>query len=497
MAIQSTWQSTWRAKPPPLPQEAAIDPQPGFFGKLPARGDFVGRRLDQAFRTDFDDWLQKSITTSKRQLGAAWMPAYLNTPIWRFVLGPNLCGEVPSLGVMMPSVDKVGRYFPLVLAAQLPGCISPGTVFQTARVWFDAAEQLILTTLDDDFDFEAFDAAVLGLGVPSYARAGAASDRGRAALRLDLHDAADMAPTYARILDQVLMGNNLQFSLWWTQGSDRVRPSVLLSPGMPAPPNFAAFLDGEWDEWGWERPGGEGANGGATLNDMPILMLKPNRVLASAGRTHPGTKRRHNEDALLVRADLGVWAVADGVGGHDAAAEASQTVVEQLGQLLNPLSFGGAVDDITEALQTANATLRTRATTIADHAVVASTVVVLLAYGGHYCLLWSGDSRGYRLREGKLELLTRDHALSKGGVVTHAVGAEEKLFLEQVHGEIHADDIFMLCSDGIIKALDDEEIAVLLGGGEMERVVEALIQDALVAGARDNVTAIVVRAPPP
>ena len=108
-------------------------PQPGFFGKLPARGDFVGRRLDQAFRTAFDEWLQKSIATSKRQLGTAWLPAYLNAPIWRFVLGPNLCGSMPTLGVMMPSVDRVGRYFPLVIAAQLPGCLSPGTMFQSAR----------------------------------------------------------------------------------------------------------------------------------------------------------------------------------------------------------------------------------------------------------------------------------------------------------------------------------------------------------------------------
>ena len=490
-------ESAWRAKPPPGAPDTAIDPQPGFFGKLPARGDFVGRRLDQAFRTDFDDWLQKSITTSKRQLGAAWMPAYLNTPIWRFVLGPNLCGAVPSLGVMMPSVDKVGRYFPLVLGAQLPGCLSPGTVFQTARAWFDAAEQLILTTLDDDFDLEAFDAAVLALGVPAYTRAGGPEDRGRAALRLDLHETADMAPTYARILDSVLMGNNVPFSLWWTQGSERVRPSVLLSPGMPAPPNFAAFLDGQWDEWGWEHPGAGEGGIGATLDDMPILMLKPNRVLPSAGRTHPGTKRKHNEDALLVRPDLGLWAVADGVGGHEAAAEASRMVVDHLGQLLNPLSFGGAVDDIREMLQNANIALRTRATTIADMAIVASTVVVLLAYGGHFCLLWSGDSRGYRLRNGRLECLTRDHAASKGGVVTHAVGAEETLFLEQVHGAIAPGDVFMLCSDGIIKALEDEDIAALLGASEVDGMADALIQDALVAGARDNITAITVRAPTP
>ncbi len=103
------------ATPPP-------ENQPGFFGKLPARGDFVSRRLDHKFRAGFDEWLQKSIAISQRQLGEGWLPAYLNAPIWRFVLGPDLCGEAPAIGVMMPSVDRVGRYFPLVLAAQLPSC---------------------------------------------------------------------------------------------------------------------------------------------------------------------------------------------------------------------------------------------------------------------------------------------------------------------------------------------------------------------------------------
>ena len=478
------------ADPPVSATQTASEapPQPGFFGKLPARGDFVGRRLDQAFRNAFDGWLQKSIATSKRQLGAAWLPAYLNTPIWRFVLGPGLCGAAPALGVMMPSVDRVGRYFPLVVAAQLPGCTSPGTMFHSARAWFDDAEQLILQTLDDDFDFETFDRDVVAIGVPKYARAG--EERG-GSLRLDLNEHGDMSPTYAKILDQVLMGGGRDFSLWWTLGSERVRPSVLLSPGLPAPVNFSAFLDGRWDEWGWERPGEN-----VTLEDLPVLMLKPLSVLPSSGRTHPGTRRQVNEDAMLLRPDVGLWAVADGVGGHEAAAEASRMVTEHLDQFLSPLSFGGAVDDVRELLTAANDALRERAANIADHAVVASTVVVLLAYGGHYCLLWSGDSRGYLYRGGRLACLTTDHALSKGGAVTHAVGAEASLFLEQAHGPLEPGDRFILCSDGLIKALDDVDIADALSGKQVDRMAEGLMQEALVAGARDNVTLVAVLNPP-
>lgn len=466
--------------------ETDARPQSGFFGKLPARGDFVGRRLGQDFRSAFDEWLQKSIATSKRQLESAWLPSYLNAPIWRFVLGPGLCGTVPALGVMMPSVDRVGRYFPLVIAAQLPGCLSAGTMFQSARPWFEKAEELILRSLDDDFDLEIFDADVLAIGVPPYTRAGEEARRG--GMRLDLQDGGDMSPTYGRILDQVLMGNNVPFSLWWTLGSDKVRASVLLNGGLPNPANFAAFLDGHWDEWGWERPG----DGEATLEDLPLLMLKPMSLLPSAGRTHPGTRRKVNEDAMLLRGDLGLWAVADGVGGHEQAAEASTIVVEHLDQFLTPLSFGGAVDDLRDLLNAANQALRTRAAGIADAAICASTIVVLLAYGGHFCLLWSGDSRGYRLRDGRLECLTTDHAMSKGGAVTHAVGAEENLHLDQVHGALAPGDVFVLCSDGLIKALEDEHIASVLADTRVEHVVETLLQDALVSGARDNVTVVAV-----
>jgi type VI secretion system protein ImpM len=263
---------------------------------------------------------------------------------------------------------------------------------------------------------------------------------------------------------------------------------VLLNGGLPNPANFAAFLDGHWDEWGWERPG----DGEATLEDLPLLMLKPMSLLPSAGRTHPGTRRKVNEDAMLIRGDLGLWAVADGVGGHERAAEASTTVVEHLDQFLTPLSFGGAVDDLRDLLNAANQALRTRAAGIADAAICASTIVVLLAYGGHFCLLWSGDSRGYRLRDGRLECLTTDHAMSKGGAVTHAVGAEENLHLDQVHGALAPGDVFVLCSDGLIKALEDEHIASVLADTRVEHVVETLLQDALVSGARDNVTVVAV-----
>ena len=461
--------------------------RPGFFGKLPARGDFVGNGLNDRFRTAFDTWLQRSIATSKRQLGPAWLPAYLNTPIWRFVLGPGLCGPVPSAGVMIPSVDRVGRYFPLVLAAQLPGCSSPGTLFGDARPWFDAAEDLILTTLDDGFRFEGFDDAVARLGLPPYLAEDAPA---RPALRMELSEGGDMSAAYAHILDRVLTGGNVEFSLWWTLGSDKVRASVLLGAGLPPPANFSAFLDGNWAEWGWEHPPGTADR----LDDLPLLFLKPIAQLPNAGRTHPGSRRKVNEDAMLLRPDLGLWAVADGVGGHQLPAEGSRAVIDHLDRLLPPLSFHSLLDETAELLREANTALMNRAATISDHAIVASTVVVLLIYAGQYGVVWSGDSRAYRLRDGTLDCLTRDHAGPEGGV-SHAIGSASDAFVDTVHGALQPGDRFLLCSDGITKVLSTLEIEQVLSEGTPDQACEALTQESLIAGARDNITAVVVGTP--
>ncbi len=481
--MASEAQSQVLSTPPP-------DARPGFFGKLPARGDFVSRRLDHEFRAHFDAWLQKSIATSQRQLAEAWMESYLNAPIWRFVLGPGLCGSPPAIGVMMPSVDRVGRYFPLVLAAQLPDCLSPGSLFHQAKDWFESAEQLILTSLDDNFDLDRFDHEIEAMGLPDYQRANGFADAAARPLRLDLDEGNDLAETYGRILDQVVMGGSVRFSLWWTLGSERVQASVLLGEGLPLPGNFAAFLDGRWSDWGWERPRSRDL---ITFDEFPLILLKPVPELPSAGKTHPGARRRVNEDSMLLRPDLGLWAVADGVGGHEAGAFASQAVTRRLSDILPPLSFGGMVRDLHEVLDQANLDLHRHAATISDNATVASTVVAMLVHGGQYVVIWSGDSRAYLYRTGHLQRLTRDH-VTADGMVTHAVGAEQFVFLETAQGDIQEGDVFLLCSDGLTKDLPESAIAGVLKQPPVQ-AAEILIQETLIAGARDNVTVVVIGVP--
>ena len=152
---------------------------------------------------------------------------------------------------------------------------------------------------------------------------------------------------------------------------------------------------------------------------------------------------------------------------------------------------------MTELLNEAHTVLKDRAGLIGESAVIASTCVVLLVYGGHFCVLWSGDSRVYRLRDGALEQLTRDHSTARGGMVIHAIGVGDAPVVETVHGPLAPGDIFLLCSDGIFKVLNEADLQHGLAGINPGTMVESLMQDSLVAGAQDNITAIVVLTAPP
>src|SRR5580704_8661391 len=232
----------------------ARSPRLGFFGKLSTRGDFVCRHLAPSFKSALDKWLSTSIATSKRQMGDAWLPAYLNAPLWRFVLGPGIAGPHPAIGVMMPSVDRVGRYFPLVLAAELPECRTPVRLFRSAGPWFAAAEAVLLSSLEDDCDIDAFDKRALALTPPPYDHANTQPGAGLACIALD--EGGDLADAYTRFIDE-LTSDNTRFSMWWTLGSDDVKAALLVGRGLPAPTDFAALLDGHWRDWGLQVLGAE------------------------------------------------------------------------------------------------------------------------------------------------------------------------------------------------------------------------------------------------
>lgn len=228
-------------------------PQPGIYGKLPSNGDFVSRRLPSVFVEPWDQWLQEAIASSRDQLGEHWLDTYLTSPVWRFTLAPGVAGQSTWAGLLMPSVDRVGRYFPLTLACPLPAAANPLGIPTHAAPWYDVAEGLLLTCLEqEDLPLATFDQQVVALGPPPNPPPSTAPDPGQAtARRMPLP--ADFTTFCHGLLHQTLGELFFAYSLWWSHGSDRVEPSVLLCQGLPPSAGFAGMLAGDWDRWGWEQ----------------------------------------------------------------------------------------------------------------------------------------------------------------------------------------------------------------------------------------------------
>lgn len=225
----------------------------GFYGKVPVRGDFVGRRLPRAFLEPWDTWLNAALRDCEGHFGEAWPDLFLTSPIWRFSLGAGLCGAWPTVGVMMPNVDAVGRIFPLVVAARLDSAANPFAAFAAARAWFETVERLALTSLEDDFDLQDFDRALEALVTPRIAGLASSPERprhGAGARRLypltetQLEGAPDSL--WADLLHADAEATLEAYGLWVTYGSDRVRPVALCYGELPPPEAFRAYFDGVW-----------------------------------------------------------------------------------------------------------------------------------------------------------------------------------------------------------------------------------------------------------
>lgn len=230
----------------------------------------------------------------------------------------------------------------------------------------------------------------------------------------------------------------------------------------------------------------------------------------SAAATDVGSKRRINEDALLERPDAGLWVVADGMGGHAAGDVASHAVVHPLSLMERPESFADFADAVEDAFMSVNQQLRDYAATELGGRTVGTTVVALLLSGRTGLCLWAGDSRLYRLRNGQLSRVSRDHsavqemveagAISqdeadrhpKSNVITRAVGGSDRLLVDAAVFAPEAGDTYLLCSDGLYNEVAEDCIRRKLSLSPDE-AVRHLIDEALHNGGRDNVTVIVVR----
>lgn len=237
------------------PQESF---QAGWYGKIPATGDFIARRTPSAFSEAWDRWLQAALAGSRERLAERWRDGFLSMPVWRFVLSPGVLTPNAWAGIMVPSVDAVGRYFPLAIAASLPSASVDlvATLFAAER-WFDEIESVALDAIAPGANSAAIDAAIV-------ARPFRAEDlrlpvghddtvpiRGAKAqmlwVPLGARDAARMPPGVSDLAQRLAE----PCSVWLAEESELFGRCILLCETLPAAEQYCAMMDARWVEHGW------------------------------------------------------------------------------------------------------------------------------------------------------------------------------------------------------------------------------------------------------
>ena len=228
--------------------------------------------------------------------------------------------------------------------------------------------------------------------------------------------------------------------------------------------------------------------------------------------THVGMVRQRNEDSYLARPDVGIWAVADGMGGLEAGDLASRTVIDALKSIERPSSAAELLAWCEERVVMANDVLNEMGRKRGG--LIGTTIAVLLAYDSHFACVWSGDSRIYLVRNGAIIPQSRDHTeaeelVAEGrlrpdevrtwprrNVVTRAIGVHDDPELEIKDGVLQAGDAFVLCSDGLTTHVEDNEILHEVAATASQTACDALVDLTLTRGAVDNVTVVIARYQP-
>jgi len=229
--------------------------QPGVYGKLPAHGDFIHRNLPPDFITTWDEWLQLFVAGSREQMGEAWLDIYLTSPIWRFVLSAGVIDANHWAGILLPSVDQVGRYYPFSIVMPLSPQYNPLDFISLQTDWFNGIEELALQVLDEQFHLDELIERVKGLEInvtSSYKKTGQYMEGNALQIDMEFEEQLPLS-VYPYLLDSIMAKSMSSYSVWTTQGSERIAPCLFTVQGMPSTNNLPAMIDGQWAYWGWPQ----------------------------------------------------------------------------------------------------------------------------------------------------------------------------------------------------------------------------------------------------
>jgi len=218
----------------------------GLFGKLGAKRDFIALATPRRFLETWEPWVQACMSASRHRLGDGWQNAFLTAPVWRFWLGADIAGATVA-GAIMPSLDGVGRYYPLTLLAVAdPSYSIPPPDLDPQDQWFAAAEEFLLSTLDQAKSFDEISAALDAMPTPRM-EATIGGSKETAAIGEAMVGMVTAGRTFQDSLLMLRQSNHWSSaaaSFWWTEGGGDFPPMALCSRGMPDPFRYTSMLTG-------------------------------------------------------------------------------------------------------------------------------------------------------------------------------------------------------------------------------------------------------------
>lgn len=222
----------------------------GFCGKIPSRGDFVQNGLPAKYLDKWNEWHQAALAVSREQLGVDWLNYYLTSPVWNFALSAGVCSDAPMAGTFIPSVDNVGRHYPFTIATEV---VQVPVQMWSDRNWVQQTNQAALNILEEEFNYQDWLNLIkrepaLWPDVNSLEASNAALPRSTGWAFKNTNFLTPLS-----LLHHSYKNAFERYCLWWTEGSEHLSTTLLITQGLPQVSSFAAMLDGNWKEWGWDQ----------------------------------------------------------------------------------------------------------------------------------------------------------------------------------------------------------------------------------------------------
>ncbi|OLP42538.1 type VI secretion system-associated protein TagF [Rhizobium oryziradicis] len=448
----------------PKPKPSGQD-RIGFFGKLPSHGDFISEGLERDTITVLDAWIRGGLHACEQEFGAHWPKIFAASPPWRFIVEKGVWGDATYAGVMLPSKDRVGRSFPLLIVAQLHEFAYHPRTLYLDHTWFMAAEGLAETSLTRDFDIGHFTASLKRMRLP----------------RPEDEEGGRVAQTDPS-------------ALWWYIDTETGRSRGVRLQGTLAPQSFVQLFR----ESNRSKPQDSPAPVSEKVEREPARSHQAEhqasmpRKIAYGYATHAGTRFSLNADSLFLCDKPALFAIADGVGDQPIAAEAAKLATHSLTDIGEAVSVEAMIQEIKGKLGRANSLLLARQNR-GDHGPLHASIITAALMDGQALLLWAGDARGYLLRDGIMRPLTRDHvSVGLQKRLRRGVGLEQQFLPEALIEPLNAGDRLLLCSYPLVHALKERTIAEILLESPGVEGAESLVQEALIANVRENISAIVI-----